>query len=174
MALNTLGALGAALFLVGCTAGPKVCDTADDSGSCDSGTDTADTSDTDDTEDTDLTFNVAWVAAGATLSISNGSGMGYSFGMAEQSAQGWYGEDCVDGAGPNSGDFDICHDGASTTGLTLDAVSVLREVVANETTLISVTIAEAGHVAYVLISNDDASCLQQNDADGYYASCIED
>ncbi len=178
MALNTLGALAAALFLVGCTSGGgKVCDTAD-SGGCDSGTDTGDTDtgDTDDTEDTDLSFTTTWSTdAGVesvALSITNGSGT-YAFGMAEESAGGWLGETCLgEPAGPGrGGDYEICHDGASSTGLVLDSVFPdLDAVLKNDTTLMTTTIHEAGHLAYALIASD-GECWEANDADENLYDC---
>ena len=174
MALNTLGALGAALFLVGCTSGAKVCDTAD-SGGCDSGTEN--TSETgDDTDDTEVSFNTIWTNDGSndtvTLTITNGSGT-YSFGMAEESAGGWLGEDCRAGnAGSGrGGDYDICHDGATSAGLALDSVfPEVDEVVPNETTLMTATIQEAGHLAYVLVAAD-GECWEANDADENLYDC---
>jgi hypothetical protein len=164
MSLKLLGAFSALFVLAGCPGGDK-----DDSG-CDSGCEPDTDTDTDTDTDVDTSFTTAWNAAGVTLSISGGSGT-YSFGMAEQSANGWYGEDCVPGAGPNSGDFDICHDSVSASGISLTTVSKPADVVANVSTLFNVTIAEAGHLAYMLGDNATGDCWEQNDADNYY-SCL--
>ncbi len=161
MSLKLLGAFSALLLLVGCPGGDK-----DDSG--DSGGETDADTDTDTDTDADPSFTASWDATGLTLGITNGTGT-YSFGMAEESDNGWYGEDCVAGAGPNSGDFDICHDGVSATGISLTTVNKPGDVVANSTTLLNVTIASAGSLAYMLGDAADGTCWEQNDSAEYYS-----
>ncbi|GDX79424.1 hypothetical protein LBMAG42_12350 [Deltaproteobacteria bacterium] len=153
--------LTALLALTGCPGG-KTCDTGD-SGTCgDSGTPSDTDTDTDTDTDADLSFNASWAASGVTLSITNGSGT-YLFGMAEEVENGWYGEDGYEGEGPNSGAWDINHDGVSATGITLSTVTTPGAVVANSTTLLTNTIAEAGHLAYMLYDNDSMECWEKND-----------
>ena len=165
MALKTLGALGVLLFAYGCKDTTAKCDTAD-SGGCDSGDADTDT-DTDTDADAD-SFAATWNADGVSVDVTNDGG-GFSFGFAEESDNGWYGEDCVDGPGPNSGSTDICH-GSATSGLSLETVDAIGDVVEDSTTLLNVTIAEAGHLAYVMINTSGTGCLTENDSTGYYAS----
>ena len=168
----TLTILSSLFALTGCPAG-KTCDTGDSAGTCDSGsgggggggdTDT----DTDTDTDADLTFNVAWDATGATLSITNGSGS-YLFGIAQESDGGWLGEDGIAGVthayGNQSADFDINHDAMSDSSH-LTTVNKLGDITKNSSTLFSDTIAEAGHLAYML--TDGTTCWTFNDVDSYY------
>lgn len=118
--------------------------------------------DTDTDTDADIECSWAWAANGVNLTITNGSGT-YLFGMAEEVDGGWYGEDGLDGPGPNSGDWDINHDSVSSTGITLTTVTQPEEVVANSTTLLTNTIHEAGHLAYLLYDASTGECWEQND-----------
>ncbi len=118
--------------------------------------------DTDTDTDADVSFNASWAANGISFVITNGSGT-YLFGMAEEVENGWYGEDGYDGPGPGSGDYDINHDNVSATGITLTTVTSPDDVVANTTTLLTNTIAEAGHLAYMLYDRSTEECWEQND-----------
>ena len=160
MALSLISAL---FVLVGCPGDEGKCD----SGICDSGEADAD-ADADTDADTDVSFTPTWVTTGVTLAINNGTGI-YSFGLAEESGGGWYGEDCVAGPGPNSGSTDICHDDVSATGITLTTVHAIADVVANSTTLITVTIANGGSLATMLGDAATGDCWEQNDLTDYYA-----
>lgn len=141
-------------------------------GDADSDTDSDSNTDSDADSDTDVdqtpSFTTAWDASGLTLIITDGSGT-YSFGMAEQSENGWYGEDCLPGTGPGSGSYDICHSAVSPTGITLTTVNRPEEVRTNYTTLLNATIAAAGSLAYLLGDNATGACWEQNDGDDYYS-----
>ena len=119
--------------------------------------------DAEDEPDGEVSFIANWSADGVYLSIENGSRT-YLFGMAEEVADGWFGEDGLAGAvGGASGDYDINHDDVGSAGITLDSVPSAGEVVANRSTLLSPTIAAAGHLAYVLFDNTTGRCWEQND-----------
>ena len=162
----TLSIISAIFGLIGCP-GDK-CDTGDSA--CDSGGGVVADTDTDTDTDTDADFSVTdtWSADGVTVAITNGSGT-YKFGMAETSELGWEGEDCLDGPGPsgNSGDFDFCHDGVTSTGITLTTVHKTADVVANSTTLINDTIANGG--ALERIVDGDDGCYTWGGDGTYYA-----
>ena len=161
----TLSIISAIFGLIGCP-GDK-CDTGDSS--CDSGGTAADTdTDTDTDADTDVSITATWSADGVTLAITNGTG-GYSFGMAETSEGGWEGEDCLEGPGPsgNSGNYDICHDGVSASGITLTTVHSLDEIVANSTTLITDTIANGGSLESIVDGTE--GCYTWGGDGSYYA-----
>ncbi len=149
----TLTLLSAIFSLVGCPG--DECD----SGSCDSGKD----------GDADMTVTESWSTDGVSFTITNGAG-GYSIGMAETgSGEGWYGEDCVPGPGPNSGDWDICHDGATAAaGLTLATTHDIDELEANVNTLMTDTIATAGNITYVI--SDGTDCWTWGNDVSYYTS----
>lgn len=137
----------------------RVLDSGEDSGrdSDDSG------DDGEDQNDDDISFIANWSADGVNLTIENGSRT-YTFGMSEEVSDGWYGEDGLAGAvGGASGDYDINHDDVGSAGITLDSVPSAGEVVANRSTLLSPTIAAAGHLAYVLFDNTTGRCWEQND-----------
>jgi hypothetical protein len=150
--------IAAVFALIGCP-GDK-CDTGD-SGTCDSGdadTDTDTDTDTDSDADADVVATTTWSAAGLDFAIDNGDQQ-YSLGMAETgSTNGWYGEDCLEGPGPNSGDWDICHDSVPSTGISLATVTAPADIVANESTLFTDTIAKAGNITYLLYGNTDGEC----------------
>ncbi|MBM4393843.1 MAG: hypothetical protein FJ090_22175 [Deltaproteobacteria bacterium] len=162
----TLTLLTAIFSLVGCPG--DECD----SGSCDTGAKDGDAdtdTDTDTDTDADMSWTTTWSTDGVTLAITNGAG-DYAFGMAETgSGEGWYGEDCIEGAGPNSGDFDICH-GASASGVTLATVHAPADVVAGSTTLFNDTIASAGNITYVL--GNDTDCWTTGNDTSYYTSAL--
>ncbi len=159
----TLTLLSAIFSLVGCPG--DECD----SGSCDTSKDgDADTdTDTDTDTDADMSVTASWDTTGVSFTITNGIG-GYSIGMAETgSGEGWYGEDCVPGAGPNSGDWDICHDGATAAaGLTLATVHSLDDLEVNVSTLMTDTIASAGNITYVI--SDGTDCWTWGHSTAYY------
>lgn len=125
-------------------------------------------SDSDSDSDPIPSFTSTWDASGLTLAITDGRGT-FSLGMAEQSENGWYGEDCLPGTGPGSGSYDICHNAVSPTGITLTTVNRPEEVRPNYTTLMNATIAAAGSLAYLLGDNATGACWEQNDADNYYS-----
>jgi hypothetical protein len=137
-------------------------------GSKDSATDTssdvADTdtdTDTDADTDTELAISGSWSGDGKTytLVITNGSG-NYNLGMAETGAgaDGWYGEDCIEGA---------CHP-ATSTGLTLTHVATIPEVVPGSTTLLSGELD--ANITYGVIDSTGACWAWGNDV-SYYPTC---
>lgn len=122
--------------------------------------------------DADVACSWAWSASGVNLELTNGSGT-YLFGMAEEVENGWYGEDGYAGPGPYSGDYDINHDNVSSSGITLTTVTNPDDVVANSTTLLTNTIAEAGHLAYMLYDASTGECWEQNDDSAVdYYDCL--
>jgi len=139
-------------------------------GDTDTDTDTDSDTDTDTDTDSDVAFDVSWSSNGLTLAIDGPSGS-YDFGMAEETDNGWYGEDCLDGAGPNSGSWDLCH--PMRDGDSLQTVHALEDLAEGETTIFNETISEAGHIAYILIGDD--GCTVENDRQGYYddEDCLE-
>ena len=169
----TLTILSSLFALTGCPAG-KTCDTGD-SGTCDSGSAVAGDTDTDTDTDTDadLTLNVAWDENGASLSISNGTGS-YLFGIAQESTNGWLGEDGIAGVthayGDQSADWDINHD-VMSDGSRLTTVFAPGDDDKNSTTLYTDTLADANPLAYMW--NDGTSCWTLNDADGYYPEYLD-
>jgi hypothetical protein len=156
--------LSAVFALVGCPG--KTCDSGD-SGSCGETGGSSDTdTDTDADTDADFSATVTWSADGVAVGLTNGSGT-YSFGMAETgSANGWYGEDCIDGAGPNSGDYDICHDSMPAGGYSLASVHDPDAVVANETTLLLDSMADG--ITYLIYSNATGDCWTSGNDTSYY------
>lgn len=152
----------AILSLAGCVA------TADgESHSASESAGTEDTS-TPDTAGEPCEFAGSWSASGLYFAAC-GAGS-YSIGMAETTSNGWLGEDCLDGpAGPGHGDeIDVCHDALTAPGFSLRTVITPPEVVANETTLFTDTVAQAGHLAYLLLDNATGECWTQNDPLGFY------
>ncbi len=170
----TLASSILALFaLNGCTAGSE-CDSGDKT--CDSGADAADAdtdtdADTDADSDTDMVATIAWDSAGVSLSITNGVDSSYFFGIAETSAGGWIGEDCVAGnnAEADGGNgYERCHS-AGASGGSWDHAS-LADFDADSSdkyTLLTDTIAAGGALAYILSDSTGDNCWVSGVA-GYY------
>ncbi|MBM4393842.1 MAG: hypothetical protein FJ090_22170 [Deltaproteobacteria bacterium] len=118
----------------------------------------------------DCSVTQSWNTDGICLAIPDGKpGTSYLFGMAETgSGEGWYGEDCIDGPGPNSGDYDICHPIVSCESVCLATVGAPGDVVAGRTTLFTDTIASAGNITYLL--GNDADCWTWGHDTRYYTS----
>ena len=151
----------APLALLGCP--PSSRDSGAGAGSVDSANDTG----YDPCPLAECAANVTWSTDGVMLAVTNVPGS-LRFGMAQTGGSaGWYGEDCVDGPGPNSGDYDICHP-ASETGVTLDTVVEPGNVVAGSTTLFTYALAEDGSITYVL--HGDAACWTWGHDPSYYES----
>lgn len=140
-------------------------------GDSDADTDADSDADSDADADGDPTFDVSWNSSGMTLSIGGGSG-GYLLGMIEATDNGWYGEDCLDGPGPNSGDYDICHDDVSKGGISLETVNRPQDVEANSSTLMSDTTYEAGHLVY-MVYTDSGDCWTWGDDTSYYVEQVD-
>ena len=116
---------------------------------------------------------MSWSADGVAVALTNGHGT-YSLGMAQTgSDQGWYGEDCIEGPGPNSGDYDICHDDVKASGIELKTVTAPDEIVANRTTLFPDSLAD--EITYLLYSNDRGDCWTFGNDPSYYGDfgCYE-
>lgn len=151
----------AALFAVGCDGGGK--DTGDTGA-----VDTGDTSDTGDTGTAEMTVAESWNSTGITVNIENATSSSFLFGMAEtSSANGWYGEDCIEGPGPNSGDYDYCHT-LPADGGSLTTVFDPDDIVEGTSTLFNETIAAAG-ITYVLIA-DNQDCWTWGHDTSYYTA----
>ena len=167
----TLSIISAIFGLIGCPTGDK-CETGDSSATCDSAAPADVDTDTDaDTDaDADVSFTASWSASGVTLAIANGTG-GYLLGFAETSDLGWEGEDCLDGPGPsgNSGPTDVCHDGVTSSGITLTTVREISAIVANSTTLITDTIANGGSFE-TIVDNGVDTCWTWGGDGTYYAA----
>lgn len=115
--------------------------------------------------------SLAWDESGVSLTVVGGSARYYALGLAETgSSGGWYGEDCIAGPGPNSGDYDICHDAVSAQGGRLETVRSPDDVLENETTLFPEVIADAGNITYVLY--DGANCWTLGHDPSYYIDSL--
>jgi hypothetical protein len=125
------------------------------------------------TDDTGDACVQGWTAAGLTV-CPGGIESSYTLGLAETgSPTGWYGEDCIEGVGPNSLGYDICHDQIPPEGLVLLSVHTPEDVVANHTTLL--TDAQAGGITYLFQGNDTGQCWTTGNDTSYYAdfACTE-
>ncbi len=114
--------------------------------------------------------SVTWDGSGATVVVT-GSASAWSLGMSETGAgaAGWFGESCFAGSEPWGYDdysYDVCHT-LSATGSRLDGVYSVRDV-ADGQTLFNRTIAEAGNLTYVLLSDDASACWTWGDDPTYY------
>ncbi len=119
----------------------------------------------------DTVFTFSWTAEGVTLSVENPTADTYYLGMAETgTGEGWYGEDCIEGGGPNGGVYDICHDSVDARGGELATVTAHYDVVANRTTLFNDTLAAAGVITYVLYDGGD--CWTFGHEPSYYSSAL--
>lgn len=168
----TLAASTLALFaMAGCTGGEecdsgKVCDSAGDAADADTDTDT------DSDTDANMTVTGAWDTNGITLTIANGMATSYYFGIAETSAKGWIGEDCVadNNAEADGGNgYERCHS-AGATGGSWESASLadFDADTMDSKTLLTDTIAAGGALAYIL-AMDDGTCWVWGSA-GYYES----
>ncbi|MBM4366965.1 MAG: hypothetical protein FJ102_12200 [Deltaproteobacteria bacterium] len=112
---------------------------------------------------------IAWDEEGLALTVVGGATGTYALGLAETGfEEGWYGEDCISGPGPNSGDYDLCHDAMSALGGRLETVYSPDDVVENSTTLFRENLAD--HVTYVLY--DGRVCWTLGDDVSYYIEAL--
>ncbi len=119
----------------------------------------------------DPMITVTWTRDGVVLNVTRTSASTFYMGMAETgSSEGWYGEDCIDGPGPNSGSYDICHDSVDVSGGFLETVRSPDDVVANRTTLFNDTIAAAGNITYVFY--DGVECWTFGHEPSYYSAAL--
>ncbi|MBM4365779.1 MAG: hypothetical protein FJ102_06155 [Deltaproteobacteria bacterium] len=120
-------------------------------------------------DDGDCSATSSWTTSGICIAVPDSpEGRRYYFGMAETGIdEGWYGEDCLDGPGPNSGDYDICHVMVGCE-LCLATVRDPADVVPSETTLLTDTIAS--NITYLLAT--EADCWTWGDDTRYYTSAL--